>query len=135
MATDLTVIQPVRQHFGNNSNLFQDEEPSAPFVGASRDYSFDCPGVDPSVPAVLMFQSFEVNFRSNIMTINGNTIFGGIPVSTGREWNGNVMLITPNRLQETGNTLHIEARNLNGGTGGNLDDFILDNIVVLYKTT
>ena len=42
-------------------------------------------------------------------------------------------------LKETGNTLTIEAVNREGrtrseGAGGNLDDFVVDNFVIFYKT-
>ncbi|MGQ0640773.1 MAG: hypothetical protein ACT4P6_08410 [Gemmatimonadaceae bacterium] len=49
-------------------------------------------------------------------------------------WNGKVMLIGSGVLRSSGNELHIEARNRNGDGGGDIDDFIPDNAVVMYKT-
>jgi hypothetical protein len=110
-------------------------EPDVPLVGTSKDYIFSCPNVNSSEAAVLMFQSRAVHSAKNIITINEKPIFGGIPVSPNEDaWNGNVMLIGANILRPSGNVLHIESRNTSGGTGGNIDDFILDNVVVMYKT-
>lgn len=82
-----------------------------------------------------MFQSRGVHHPRNVLEINGNPIFGGLPVCpSDAEWNANVMLVHPGVLNGSGNTLHIEARNANGGGGSNLDDFIIDNVIVMYKT-
>jgi hypothetical protein len=91
--------------------------------------------VNPDEAAVLMFQSRDVDHSRNIITINGSNVSGGIPVSPSKDaWNGNVMLINVGILRTSGNELHIEARNSSGGGGGDIDDFILDNVVVMYKT-
>ena len=51
-------------------------------------------------------------------------------ILTRAEWNGNVMLIEPGVLREN-NVLRIRSGEL---SNGNLDDFIIDNLVVLFKT-
>jgi hypothetical protein len=69
------------------------------------------------------------------LTINTVKVEGGIPVSPNKDtWNGNVMMVAADVLKASGNTLHIEARNTSGNGGGDIDDFILDNVVIMYKT-
>ena len=57
------------------------------------------------------------------------------PSSPARDaWNGNILLIEPHhQLKATGNVLHVESRNSRGQTGGDIDDFIIDNVVIVYK--
>lgn len=70
------------------------------------------------------------------------TVYGGLPKSPAREkakdsgWNSHVLLVSPVRhtLEETGNRLLIESRDSDGGTTGDRDDFVVDNIVLFYKT-
>lgn len=134
-SADFTVVMAVRQGFGTDHNSLRDMEPDVPLVGTSKDYIFSCPNVNESEAAVLMFQSRAVHSTRNIITINDSTIFGGIPVSPNEDaWNGNVLLIGANILRPSGNVLHIESRNMSGGSGEDIDDFILDNVVVMYKT-
>jgi hypothetical protein len=135
MPTDFSVIIRGRQGFGNERGYLESIEADVPFVGPTKDYRFDCPGVEASQEAVLMFQSRDVDNSKNVLTINGHVVAGGIPVSPGKDtWNGNIMLVAAGVLKARGNELHIEARNLSGGGGGDIDDFIIDNVVVLYKT-
>jgi hypothetical protein len=140
MGSDFTVILSVRQHFGNEADYLKDVEPGLLFVGPTKDFHFDCPKVEPGADAVLMFQTRDVDHDKNIIHINPATaaqptVFGGIPVSPSKDtWNGNIMLIRPGVLRDTNNVLHIESRNGSGGSGGDIDDFIIDNVVVLYKT-
>jgi Right handed beta helix region len=136
MGNNFTVVQFQRQHFGNQPGSFNDIEPDVPFVGAAKDFPFDCPNVNPDETAFLLFQSRDVNHARNIFQVNGVQVFGGLPVSPSRDtWNGNVLLIERHhRLRETGNVLHVESRNANGGVGGDIDDFIIDNVVIQYKT-
>lgn len=156
MAVDYTVVIDVRQRFGD---LKRDEKPSlgeaesgleaeAPFVGAEKTFAFRCPSVDRSQFALLLFQALGVS-TVQALEINGQTIFGGIPVSVDRNsrrlgsgsdahtvhsliarWNGNVMLVHPGVLQEN-NLMRIRAAEM---TADNLDDFIIDNVVVVFKT-
>ena len=133
---NFTVVQSQRQHFGNQPGSFNDIEPDIPFVGAAQEYVFDCPHVNPTETAILLFQSRDVSHSRNILRINGTQVYGGLPVSPSRDtWNGNVLLVEPHhQLRATGNVLRVEARNTSGGTGDDIDDFIIDNLVVQYKT-
>ena len=135
MATNFTVILFQRQHFGNEPGSFNDIEPNVPFAGSAKDFSFDCPGVNPGETAFLMFQSRDVDHQRNIFQVNGVDVFGGLPASPARDaWNGNILLIEPDhQLRATGNVLHVESRNSNGGSGNDIDDFIIDNVVIVYK--
>jgi hypothetical protein len=48
---------------------------------------------------------------------------------------GNIVLIEPgHQLKEVGNELHVESRNESGGGGDNIDDFLIDSVVIVYKT-
>jgi len=156
MAVDFTVVMDVRQRFGDRKvdekeSLNETEsglEADAPFVGAERTYAFRCPAVDRSQFALLLFQALGVS-TVQTLEINGLTIFGGIPVSVDRNsrrlgsgsdahtvhsliarWNGNVMLVHPGVLQDN-NLMRIRAAEM---TADNLDDFIIDNVVVVFKT-
>jgi hypothetical protein len=136
VTTNFIVILFQRQHFGNGQNTFNDIEPAVPFVGRTKDFSFNCPNVHPDETAFLMFQSRDVDHQRNIFQINGVDVFGGLPVSPDRNtWNGNILLVEPHhQLRATGNVLHVESRNSSGGGGGDIDDFIIDNVVIVYKT-
>jgi hypothetical protein len=139
MSLDFTVIFSPRQHFGDEPNIFG--AVGANFVGPTHDYPFDCPNVDPTQLAVLLFQSYDVNDDGNVFRINDIDVPGGLPVGPKHEpggstlansWVGNVMLVEPverHRLKPTGNVLHIESKGRDG-----IDDFILDNMVILFKT-
>src|SRR5919106_2616464 len=135
MGSDFTVIINVRQHFG-------DDEDSMPgnFVGNNNSYPFLCPKVDSTKEAVLLFQTLGVSHDKNFVAVNsdGTTwppeVFGGIPVSrSDQDWNSNVMLIRPGVLREN-NILRLGSRASNGSLLGNIDDFVIDNVVVLFKT-
>jgi hypothetical protein len=126
-----TIIANVRQHFGNEPDFL----PGA-FVGQKKDFSFDCPSVDQSEVAVLMFQSLHVSTTRNVFTINGEAVFGDLPTTTDDKeaWAGQVLLVSPNVLRRTSNVLHVESRTGSGGTSGDIDDFVIDNVVLFYKT-
>jgi hypothetical protein len=142
MAVDYTVVMGVRQRFGDNTkevglNLIETE---APFVGQAKDFPFSCPNVDRSKPAILQFESLGVSFRG-ILQVNGTTIFGGLtagpgvlnsPVGGGLTptWKTHHLIVHENVLLDE-NVLHVEAV---ATQGGNIDDFILDNIALFFKT-
>jgi hypothetical protein len=136
MATSYTVVLFSRQHFGNQAGTFDDIEPGVAFVGSAKDFPFDCPGINTAEAAFLMFQSRDVDHQQNIFSVNGVDVFGGLPASPARDaWNGNILLVERHhQLKATGNVLRVEARRSDGGSDGDVDDFILDNIVVIYKT-
>ncbi len=134
-ATSFTVIIFSRQHFGQQSDVYNWVEPDAEFVGLTKDFSFDCPGVASGETAVLMFQSFGVASQETVLQINAVDVYGGIPVSNHRgvkpqfavDWSANVMLVESNhQLKAAGNMLHVESTGL---------EFIIDNVVITYKTT
>jgi hypothetical protein len=134
MPSDYTVIFKNGKHFGNERSFLSNVEPNAEFVGPNGDFSFPCPGVNPRERSVLMFQSRDVDHQKNVFKVNGVSITGRIPESPNKDtWNGNVMIIEPNVLRATNNFLRVESRNTNGDGGGDIDDFILDNMVIVYK--
>ncbi len=136
MATDFTAVLSQRQHLGNEQGNFNDVEPNVLFVGPTKDFTFNCPSVNPGETAFLMFQSRDVDHQRNIFRVNGVDIFGGLPASPSKDtWNGNILLLhSRHQLKATDNVLHVESRNARGGGGGDIDDFIIDNVVIVYKT-
>lgn len=150
MPADFTVIIQVRQRFGDEPDFLELQiETESPFVGASKEFTFDIPGVDRSQNAILQFQSLGVSHRMNILKINDVGIFGGISRSidltppelrsefihiiSRPRWTTHSLIIQPNLLKNENNTLFIGARNADGEDNGNLDNFIIDNMIVLYK--
>ena len=151
MAVDYTIIIRVRQRFGDDKSepLEPQLETGAPFVGASKEFAFATPNVDRSQDAILQFQSLGVSHRANVIQINGTGLFGGLSTSiegvatefagefTGnfvrQMWMTHSLLVQPGLLRAE-NTLRIESRDGEGGTGGNLDNFIIDNALIFYKT-
>ena len=136
MATSYTVVLFSRQHLGNEAGVFNDVEPNVVFVGRVKDFPFDRPGINTTEAAVLMFQSRDVDHQRNILRVNGVDVFGGLPASPARDaWNGNILLVERHhQLKATGNVLRVEARRADGGSTGDVDDFIIDNVVIVNKT-
>jgi hypothetical protein len=136
MPCDYTVIMHQTAHVGDDEDAFG----TAPFKGQDFESDrFSCPNVKSSERAVVFFQTRDVDYATNVIQINGRDLFGGIPVSSTGDaespfWNGNVALVERNVLLESGNVLRLGARNSSGGTSGNVDDFLIDNVVILYKT-
>ena len=148
MPIDFTVIQAVRQRFGDQAR--EDlEELEAPFVGASKSFPFACPNVDAGTMAVLQFESLGVSLGQaasprNILRINGVDIPGGITPGPFRiagntafprfpTWKTHSLLVPANVLREQ-NVLFIASITGQFGPGTHLDNFMIDNIVVLFKT-
>src|SRR6185503_13345823 len=148
-----TIITDVRQRFGDYARA-ETESPGGGGLeadtppGLAKSFAFRCPSVDRRQFAILLFQTLGVAVRQGL-EINGQTIFGGIapsldpaarilgPRSESPEdrttlgtWNGHVMLIHPGVLQEN-NILRIRAAD---ATAANIDDFLVDNVVVVFKT-
>jgi len=136
MATSYTVVLFSRQHLGNNPGVFNDVEPNVVFVGPAKEFLFDCPGISTTETSFLMFQSRDVDHQQNILRVNGVDVFGGLPASPARNaWNGNILLVEPHhQLKETGNVLRVEARRSDGSSTGDVDDFIIDNVVIMFTT-
>ena len=147
MPLDFTVIVTVRQRFGDANQDDVGQETDAPFVGQQKDFSFGCPNVDRTQQAILLFQSQGANVPQS-MEINGRTVFGGIPSSVEfaplpfivqgqvqsrplAQWSGNVMLVEPGVLQDN-NVLRVRAGAI--GSSGNIDNFVIDNVVIVFKT-
>ena len=91
MSSDFTVIFAVRQRFGDSDPEFSlPQELEAPFVGASKEFAFACPGVDSTEMAVLQFESFGIGAGTfqpfvvpqppprNVIRINGTDLPGGL---------------------------------------------------------
>ena len=132
MGSDFVVIVNVRQHYGNDRGTFGDD---LTFAGSNKDFQFDCPGLDPAAPGVLLFQTRDVDLETNFFNVNGRDIPGGIPRSqSADDWNANVAIVGPGWLQESGNILQIGSRDYRGSLLGSIDDFIIDNVVLLYRT-
>lgn len=155
MPSDFTVIQAVRQRFGNpqapdgESQVFS----NAPYAGPSKEYSFDCPGVDPNPMAVLQFATIGVDvplqgdmegeWPESILRVNGVDIPGGFqPGEDGRRewdtyyptWKTQIMLVPERTLRDSNNVLYIEVPALPFFNYEVRDAFVIDNIVLFYKT-
>jgi hypothetical protein len=145
MAMDYTVIQAVRQRFGDQSpDLDAPVELEAPFVGPAKDFPFSCPNVETGQMAVLQFESVGVAagpFGSgsppfnprNILRINGVDIPGGVTPGQRMFWKAHSLLVPANVLTAQ-NILHIESVQHQHGPGTSLDNFIIDNVVIFFKT-
>ena len=144
---DFVVIIRVRQRFGSSDDEDSMEQ-GAPFVGKSKDYEFACPHVYASSEATLLFQAHHVIHPRNILSINGVDIAGGVPVSgffvatVGEPqqisihgiWSAQNLIVPPNTLRDQGNILHVEARTDDGATNGDMPNFIVDNVVLFFRT-
>ena len=73
-----------------------------------------------------------------MIQINGVNVPGGIGVGSSWPyldphvplWNTHLLLVEGSTLREQ-NVLHIES---SPGSDGNLDDFLIDNVVIWFKT-
>jgi len=149
VSTDFTVVIRVRQSFGDGTTdwdeiLVETLGPgAAPFVGTSAEYEFTCPNVRRGADALIQFESIGVHPLGRAgLSINGIEIYGGITGGPRLEiadpaapsWKSHNLIIGPNTLQEQ-NVLRIESAptpviNEPGGW----DNFIVDNVVVIFKT-
>lgn len=137
MPLDFSIIIHVRHQFG------QEDLDVGVFAGAEASFPFDCPGVDASQHALLLFQSFGVG-NEQLLEVNGTAVFGGVPgggsiaertgssggghthrIPSSEGWNGSVMIVNQGVLRDAGNVLRIR---------GPFDEFVVDNVVVVYKT-
>jgi hypothetical protein len=132
VGSDYTVILFQRQHFGDEANSLL---PGVPFVGKQKDYRFDCPDINSDQAAVLFYNSYDAGPRDRF-EVNGKQLYGGIYEGPGgNRWASHELLVEREfNLKPQGNVLHVEARTKGGNVSGNLDDFILDNVVIMYKT-
>lgn len=143
---DSVVLIRVRQRFGSSDDE-NGLEQNAPFVGRSMEYEFSCPKVDSSSDSSLLFQAQHVMHPQNRLFINGVNIAGGVPmggffVATPPQgpsfevgiWSAQNLIIPPNTLRDQGNTLRVEARTSDGSTSGDMPNFIIDNVVLFFRT-
>jgi hypothetical protein len=118
--------------------LFGDKDTTSQFAvnrGQDHEYSFNLPGVDRNKAAILMLRTALVSHKLNSFTINGHPlkIFHGRGHEDS-EFSTDHVEVPGWMLKETGNELKISARNSSGGLGGDLDDFLVDDVVLIYKT-
>lgn len=148
MPMDFTVILMTRNRFGSESGSELGFELEAPWVGGSvNTYSFACPGVDIARPAVLQLESLGMTgdgspTSPNSIFINTQTIPGGLKAGAvnfdpvGRQtpvWKTHSLIVPENVLRANEeNFLTIVAGRF--GPQGPVDGFIVDNIVLFYKT-
>jgi hypothetical protein len=153
---DFTVIAASRHRFGDDvrdENSLKERERhleiDAPFVGLEKTFQFACPNVDPSQFGILLFQIQGVQDVKHTFELNGQTIFGGLHRSVEVDqrnklgasgdvwtninalWIGTVALINPGMLRAS-NALLIRVKEYD--TIEERDDFVIDNMVIMYKT-
>ena len=131
----------INHQFGNEFSSYLTHITPRQDAGVNHAYSFDTPNVDPSLDAILMFQTIDVRNEENILEINGIRIPNAIRANNPNavtippesrpttNWSGNVVIIQPNILNETDNTLIIRSAG-----DDDPDDFIISDVVLIYKT-
>ncbi len=105
-------------------------------VGDDYEITFSAPEVDATKTAILMIRTRDVDFSRNVITINGVAVSNAlVPHSDDNdgEYFTEIGIVAANTLRATNNKLYIGARNESGTIGGNLDDFDVDNVVLVYK--
>ncbi len=134
MSTDFTIVVDSPQHFGNTEGRFKKDVPGAEFVGQSKTYSFGTPRADGG-KGLLMFEAIGVNSRYNRLMVNGKDVSGGLRRVVEHEWQGHVAVVPEGTFRPDGdNELSVESRTLTGASEGNLDDFVVTNVVAMFKT-
>lgn len=164
MPMDFTVIQAVRQRFGHSWSAEEGEDEvfsTAPYVGTTAAYYFDCPRVSSGEWAILQFETVGLSFSERgedfwqlpsvlgyegSIQINDAFIPGGlkpgVSVKTNDKkypsWRTNHLLVPQGLLRVEQNYLFIEtpySRMFSHSSYPRYyDQFVIDNIVVLYKT-
>jgi hypothetical protein len=129
---NLISINSSIKHFGDEPNSLGGQ---GTFVGDDFDYTFNAPGVNPNKAALLTLRAFGVSVDGNVVQINGHTITRALISHevSGNEWFSEHVRVPAGVLKETGNVLRISARNASGGQGGNLDDFLVDDLMLIYE--
>ena len=165
VAVGYTVIQEVRQAFGDRIAEEKAKETDAPFVGYAKVFPFATPDVDQSEPAILQLESLgltadarrfkvwnqEIVYHRNALAINEKPVPGGLtpgaplrdedePTGLIHFWKAHSIVVPAWYLQDQ-NTLYVEAEFLSkypfmpeDEEGKNRDNFIIDNVVIFYKT-
>ena len=133
MSSSFSVITTECHHFGDPQGLFEKEAPGATFVGAGHETKFQVEGIDTRQQSILMFRSFNVNFRTNVLSVNGQVLDRAIVRSVEREWKTQIVILPPGLIKLGENALRIESRDRTGEPGGNLDDFLVTDLVLWFK--
>ena len=134
MSTDFTIVLDSPQHFGNTEGRFKKDVPDAEFVGQLKTYTFGTPRADGG-KGLLMFEALGVNSRHNVLMVNGKDVSGGLRRVVEHEWQGHVTVVPEGAFRPDGdNELLVESRTLQGESEGNLDDFVVTNVVAMFKT-
>jgi len=128
------LVQEDAMHFGNNLGWIQPLDNPAPFVEGSRNISFNCPDVDPNQMAILTFEVYDITSPRH-MELNGKVLPRQPEIVNADHgtWDTIVIIINRDILVSADNVLRVQSLDSSGGTSGNLDDFLIRNIAVLYK--
>ncbi len=105
-------------------------------VGDDYEVIFDAPDVNAGMRAVLLLRTRDVDFSNNVITINGVAVTNALlPHHDDHdgEYFSEIGIVGNNTLTEAGNRLFIGSRNADGNIGGQLDDFEIDNVVLIYR--
>jgi len=128
VSSNFVFIIRERQHFG-------DEPGAHPGFFRGEDFSFppfDAPGINPNRPAVLMLEARGVQ-NSNVFRINGVTISRALqphPEANEAQTFTEIANVPPGVLKAQGNVLRVIAVK---DAFGNLDDFVIENVVLHYN--
>lgn len=103
-------------------------------AGAVNDYvvQFDLKSdVRPNRWSFLQFETRGVGYSHNTVYINDEKV-GELYPYGGKDWRGSSMCVMETAVTNGINTFKVEARNKTGGITGNLDDFRIRNVVLMY---
>ncbi len=126
VSSNFVFIVSSAQHFGDEPGAF-----GGTFRGDDFDFIFDAPGINPNRRALLILEARGVG-APNVFQINGVNIGGALQQRDTNETFTEMADVPAGTLRATGNVLRVIARNTNGQAGGNLDDFVIDNVVLHY---
>ncbi len=135
MSSSFTVITTASHHFGDHEGMFEKEDPTATFVGHAHSAEFEVSGIDAGQQSLLIFRSFNVNFRTNVLAINGQVVERAIARSVEREWKTQLVILPAGLVKDGSNTISIESRTRTGESEGNLDDFLVTDLVLQYQNS
>jgi hypothetical protein len=103
------------------------------YKGTAFTYDFPLPGVDPAQKAVVILSSRSVSVSCNMFEINGVQIGAALrDHNDSTVWETETAQIPGGVLKASGNKLRIGAVTESCTTSGNLDDFIVANLVIHY---
>jgi hypothetical protein len=125
-ASDFTLVITSNHSFGDVSS-------GGTFQGEDQSYPFTLPSNLGSGRMLVMLTARGVGNNCNRFEVNGTQI-NGILVNrdNSNEQHTELFDVPPNVLKPGANTLYIRAVNSSCTAGGNLDEFVLNNVVFLY---